>query len=197
MRRVLTLVTATLFTLGIAGGAAAQTEVEPLTTTSVVAPDSPLFFIQHLLDGWEEFIAFDEAQKAAVLAKIADNRLAEAALMIAAGNAERAAELIEDMEDALAKAADKIAKIQEKLEEIAAELEEDTDEDGEQTDQRRTEENVVDHVMSRLQRNLERQAEQREKVLENVTNERAREAITSAMERSKKGLENEIGRAHV
>lgn len=187
MSRVFTLFLTAVFSLSLVGGAAAQTEGEPVTT-SVVSPDSPLFFIQHLLDGWEEFLSFDEAQKAAVLAKIADNRLAEAAAMIAAGNEERAAELIEQMQDALAKAAEKIAKIQEQLEEDAAKLEDKDNEDGEKTDQRRTEENVVDHVLSRLQRNLERQQENKERVLDQVQNERARAALEKAFERSKRGL---------
>jgi hypothetical protein len=65
-----------------ASGASAHTGHVVWSSSSVFAPDGPLFLIQRLLDAWEELIAFDTVAKARVQAKLADNRLAEAEAML-------------------------------------------------------------------------------------------------------------------
>ena len=179
MRRVLTLLLTAALSLGMTSAAFAQSD-EELSSTSVFPPDSPLFALQHVLDGWEELLALDDVTKAEVLAKIADNRLAEAAEMLAEGNEDVAADMIEQMQDALAKAADKLSKA---LEKIAAK---NDDEDSEEASGK---EAAHEQVLERLEANLERHRTHLESVLDKLENENAREALERVLER-RHGLEN-------
>ena len=186
MRRVLTLLLTAALSLGMTSAAFAQSD-EELSSTSVFPPDSPLFALQHVLDGWEELLALDDVTKAEVLAKIADNRLAEAAEMLAEGNEDVAADMIEQMQDALTKAADKLSKA---LEKIAAKNDDDEDdEDDEDSEEASGKEAAHEQVLERLEANLERHRTHLESVLDKLENENAREALERVLER-RHGLEN-------
>lgn len=113
------------------------------SSTSVFAPDSPLFAIQRLLDGWEELIAFDAVAKARVQSKVADNRLAEAEAMLL----RRKDELSEDL----------VAEAASWREKARAVLSRATDEIGRERDQTRARErrDAIGSVLVRLALNAQ------------------------------------------
>lgn len=192
MRYLARAVLVGLLSLSLAGSAFAQTGGD-LTSTSVLPPDSPLFFIQRLLDTWEEFLAFEEIDEARVQAKIARNRLAETTAMLKARKAELAAALSSESAERVEKAGAELVKAKAKADEAKRKAAEAKDK-GEAERARGAEaeasarQEAIDRVLARLVENDKKRQEALEGALENVENERAREAIQTAMERSKRGL---------
>ena len=192
MRHLARAALVSVLSLSLAGSALAQSD--DLKSTSLVPPDSPLFFVQRLLDSWEEFLAFEEIDEARVQAKISRNRLAEAAAVLKAGKAELAAEISAEMADRVGKAAAELAKAQRKAEQAKAKAEEakakgDAQRARGEEANAKTRQEAIDHVLAQLGKNDEHRQQALQAVLDKVQNERARAAIQTAMERSKKGLE--------
>lgn len=171
---------AVALTLALGGGALADSH-EP-QSTSVFSPDGPLFGLQRVLDWWEEFIAFDPLEKAKVHAKIASNRHAEVSAMIKAKRTDIAERLAVEMAERVEKAAARLA-------EAKAKAEEQSDKASAQDREAR-----IVELLGRLQDNARRQQATLDKVIEQVENERAKEALMQAKERSAFGLQNAMQR---
>ena len=164
-----------------------------LRSTSLFEPDSPLFALQHVLDAWEEFLAFDPLDKASVHAKLADNRLAEVAAMIH-----------KDRPDIAAQMAAQMAELAEKASARLVEAKAAADRDGAGAGQGAGagKQAAIAKVLERLQANVERQQSTLKTLLEKTLAdksdkaaiEKLKSAIDNAMERSASGLENAIRR---
>lgn len=167
-------------TLALGGGALADSH--DLRSTSLFSPDSPLFGLQRVLDWWEEFIASDPLEKAQVHAKIASNRHAEVSAMIKAKRTDLAARLAAEMAERVEKAAARLA-------EAKAKAEQESDKAAAQDREAR-----IAEVLGRLQENADRQQQTLQDVIDKVENERAKEALMQAKERSAFGLQNAMER---
>lgn len=176
MRSLARVLLVAVLSASLGGGALAQTDES--RSTSVFEADSPLFALQHVLDAWEEVLAFDPLDKAAVHTKVADNRLAETAAMIRKNRLDVAADLSAQMAELVEKAAARLAEAK-----TNAEAE---------TDKARASEKEarIAKVLDRLKANAERQQATLKTVLDKVENPKAKEALEKAMERSAFGLEN-------
>ncbi|MGH2450213.1 MAG: DUF5667 domain-containing protein [Candidatus Limnocylindria bacterium] len=187
MKRITTFAMTLALSFSLAMPAAAQSD--EISSTSVFPPDSPLFVLQHVLDAWEELLAVDPLDKAAVQAKIASNRVAEAIAMIKADKAEIAANMSAQATETLQKAAEKLAEARA----LAAEARDQADSEAE-LQQVNDREDAITLVLSKLEENLERQQSALQGALDGVENEHARDAITNAMVEAQRGLTEAMDR---